>query len=160
MYHDGVYIAAPVLGPQLPAPFVGATNLASNDRGDGDVALHYKPQEAFTRRLLALFKRQRKLLAVTPARNLKRLPKAMKLGFPKGYQAGYKACKELTVNHNPLPVYLAALSQTSLLRILRICHGGPQAQQKHRIEATQHGYGVSYADLEMWAPWTARPSAS
>lgn len=124
MYHDGVYIAAPVLGPQLPTPFAGAINLACNDSGDGDVVLHYKPQEAFTRRLLVLFKRQRKLLAVTPVRNLKRLPKAMKLGFPKGYQAGYKACKELTVNHNPLPVYLAALSQSSLLRILEYATEG------------------------------------
>jgi hypothetical protein len=119
VYRDGVYIAAPILGPQLPTPSANSLNLASNDGGDGDGALSYKPHQAFTRRFLSLFKRQRKLLAINPpAEGFKRLPKAMKLTFPRGYKAGYASYMALTRNHNPSPVHLAALSQNSLLRML------------------------------------------
>jgi hypothetical protein len=118
VYCDGVYSAAPVLGPQLPTPSVGAPNFACNGDRDGESVLYYKPWQAFTRRLLALFKKQRRQLAVTPIKGLKKLPKAMKLTLPKGYKVGYMAYKDMTINHNPLPVYLAALSQNTLLRML------------------------------------------
>jgi len=103
VYRDGVYIAAPVLGPQLPTPSVGAPNVACNGNRDGESVLYFKPQQAFTRRLLALLKKQRKLMAVTPIRGLKKLPEAMKLTLPKGYKVGYMAYKDMTINHNPLP---------------------------------------------------------
>lgn len=118
MYRDGVYSAAPVLGPQLPMPSMDAPNRASNGGANGNGVLYDKPQHAFTHRLLSLFKKQRGLLAATRVKRLKKLPKAMKLTLPKGYQAGYMAYKEITINHSPLPVYLAALSQNTLLRML------------------------------------------
>jgi hypothetical protein len=115
MYRDGVYSAAPVLGPQLPVPSMDAPDCVASN---GDSVLYYKPRQAFTLRLLVLFKRQRRLLASTPIKDLTMLPKAMKLTLPKGYKTGYMAYKEITVNHNPLPMYLAVLPQSTLLRML------------------------------------------
>src|ERR1700753_1214714 len=50
-YEDGAYIAAPVAGPQLPAP--------KHDFLDhGTAELKISPQEAYTKRLLPIFRQQ------------------------------------------------------------------------------------------------------
>jgi Survival motor neuron (SMN) interacting protein 1 (SIP1) len=42
----------------------------------------------------------------------------MNLTFPTGFQKGYASYRALTRHHNPIPVYMAALSQRPLLQML------------------------------------------
>jgi hypothetical protein len=121
-YEDGAYIAAPVAGPHLPA----ANNELSND-GTGSITaeVELSPQEAYTKQLLTLFKKQKKAIQALAT------PKGMSSNSPRRHTPG--TLRHMIRDESPTPTQLFHLSQTNVLKMLE--HATYMLKRKKNIDS-------------------------
>jgi hypothetical protein len=83
--------------------------------------LAFFPQEAYTARLLSQFHRQRVFLHSKPTKaDLEALPITRPTNFPREDTTAYAVWRRTIRGSEPLPVQLAAMGTSSLLRLLRM----------------------------------------
>lgn len=99
-YSEGTYIAAPPIGPVFP-------DEEYYDSEDDDLTQVHgmSPQEAYTTRLLSVFRQQRNKLRSTPVRRDMR-----------GHKFNFTKC---ITGHDPVPTELVAMATKSVFRLLK-----------------------------------------
>jgi hypothetical protein len=99
-YSEGTYIAAPPIGPVFPAE-------SYYDSEDDDLTQVHgmSPQDAYTTRLLSVFRQQRNMLRSTPVRRNIR-----------GHTFNFTKC---IIGHDPVPAELVAMTTKSVYSLLK-----------------------------------------
>jgi hypothetical protein len=118
-------VAAPLIGPMMPT---GYQAVPENESSDPDINLHdpaatlLSAQEAYTKRLLCIFEKERHhLLSIPRGAAVKALPPGTRLGLPSGSAASrYTAFKAMMHTQLPSPHFLAALAQGMVMKLLRL----------------------------------------
>ncbi len=107
-YADGAYVAAPTLGPSLPA------NATSPD-------LEQDPQDAYYTRLHLRFSLLRATLrCAPPASAIAALDDDHPISLPSGSKHAHATWRGLLQSTDPLPAQLASLDHGSALRLIQI----------------------------------------
>ena len=117
-YLDGAYIAAPVLGPNLPLADPTTTTSRGAD-AEGIWGTETSSKDAYTSSLLSLFRKQRAELNSIPAsKAAQTLPPKTPISLPKYTPHAYKQFQDLIRSRDPTPPHLAALSKPTVLHML------------------------------------------